>query len=54
VGLSNVERRLACYYGAEARLTLTQENGVTVAELVLPAFGLDVEIVPVIAQHQAS
>jgi two-component system LytT family sensor kinase len=38
VGLQNVERRLQCYYGDHARLTMTRDNaGATVAMLRLPA-----------------
>ncbi|HEY7185742.1 MAG TPA: ATP-binding protein, partial [Vicinamibacterales bacterium] len=38
IGLQNVERRLRCYYGEAAGLTLTRaDNGETVAELRLPA-----------------
>jgi two-component system LytT family sensor kinase len=37
IGLHNVERRLRCYYGDAARVTLTTGlRGETVAELVLP------------------
>jgi len=45
VGLSNVRRRLECYYGADAGLTLTRGvSGITVAELSMPAVGLDAEV----------
>jgi two-component system, LytTR family, sensor kinase len=38
IGLQSVERRLRCYYGEAAGLTLTRaDNGETVAELRLPA-----------------
>jgi hypothetical protein len=38
IGLQSVERRLRCYYGEGAGLTLTRaDNGETVAELRLPA-----------------
>jgi signal transduction histidine kinase len=38
VGLSNVERRLACHYGADAVLTLQSEAGVgTTVEIRMPA-----------------
>jgi two-component system, LytTR family, sensor kinase len=48
VGLSNVRRRLECYYGADASLTLTRGlSGVTIAELSLPAVGLDAAVTPV-------
>jgi hypothetical protein len=38
VGLTNVERRLACYYASAAKLELrTDADGATIAELRLPA-----------------
>jgi sensor histidine kinase YesM len=38
----NVERRLACYYGDAASLTLrSDEDGATVAELRLPTIDAD-------------
>ena len=44
VGLRNVERRLACYYGDAARLELrTEADGATVAELHLPTSDMDDE-----------
>jgi LytS/YehU family sensor histidine kinase len=44
VGLRNVERRLACYYGEAARLELrTEPDGATVAELRLPTREADDE-----------
>ena len=47
VGLGNVRRRLEVYYGSEGRLTLTRDvSGITVAELTLPAVGLDAEVTP--------
>ena len=47
VGLSTVERRLACYYGVEASVTLTRgTSGVTVAELILPVTGIDFDAAP--------
>jgi two-component system LytT family sensor kinase len=40
VGLHNVERRLQCYYGDDARLTVTRDKaGVTIAALQLPMAG---------------
>jgi two-component system LytT family sensor kinase len=48
VGLNNVKRRLECYYGNEGGLTLTQESGgITVAELSLPAIGIDADVAPI-------
>jgi two-component system LytT family sensor kinase len=42
VGLMNVERRLACYYGNDATLELrTDADAATVAELRLPAADVD-------------
>jgi sensor histidine kinase YesM len=42
VGVRNVERRLACYYGDAASLTLrSDEDGATVAELRLPTIDAD-------------
>ena len=47
MGLSNVERRLACYYGVEASFTLTRgTSGVTIAELILPVTGIDFDAAP--------
>jgi sensor histidine kinase YesM len=44
VGLRNVERRLACYYGEAARLELrTESDGATIAELRLPTSDADDE-----------
>ena len=44
VGLQNVRRRLECYFGSEASLTLTADaDGMTIAELLLPVPGLDDE-----------
>lgn len=39
VGLNNVERRLRCYYGEAAHLTLRTVGNATVAELRLPLTG---------------
>ncbi|MGD0363274.1 MAG: histidine kinase [Bryobacteraceae bacterium] len=36
IGLSNVRRRLALYYGAEARFEIRAENGVTTVAFLLP------------------
>lgn len=48
VGLRNVERRLACYYGHRARLALlTTDEGDTLAELRLPAGDVEVPNTPV-------
>ncbi|MFN2445583.1 MAG: sensor histidine kinase [Vicinamibacterales bacterium] len=42
VGLENVERRLACYYGTAARLDVrSRDDGATIAELHLPVTDLD-------------
>ena len=50
VGLSNVERRLDCYYGDQARLTLTSgTSGMTTAELRLPATGVELPAAPGVA-----
>jgi hypothetical protein len=49
VGLRNVERRLACYYGDKARLTLSATpDGETLAELRLPVETLEGAETPVL------
>jgi two-component system, LytTR family, sensor kinase len=52
IGLQSVERRLQCYYGDAATLTLTRsEGGETVAELRLPAGHLPDEDEPVLTEQ---
>jgi hypothetical protein len=53
VGLINVQRRLECYYGTDARLSLTRVGGMTLAELLLPAIGLNADTVPAIVEKSA-
>jgi two-component system LytT family sensor kinase len=52
IGLENVERRLRCYYGDAATLTLSRsDSGETVAELRLPVIEADDEAAPVLADR---
>ena len=52
IGLENVERRLRCYYGDAARLTLAgSDSGETVAELRLPVIATEDEAAPVVADR---
>jgi two-component system, LytTR family, sensor kinase len=52
IGLQSVERRLQCYYGDAATLTLTRSDaGETVAELRLPAGHLPDEDEPVLTEQ---
>ena len=52
IGLQSVERRLQCYYGDAATLTLTRsDGGETVAELRLPAGHLPDEDEPVLTEQ---
>jgi LytS/YehU family sensor histidine kinase len=52
IGLQSVERRLRCYYGDGATLTLTSaDNGETVAELRLPASEVSDDDLPAVTAH---
>jgi LytS/YehU family sensor histidine kinase len=52
IGLQSVERRLRCYYGDAASLSLTRtDNGETVAELRLPAGNVSEHEMPALADH---
>jgi sensor histidine kinase YesM len=52
IGLRSVERRLQCYYGDAASLTLTRaDSGETVAELRLPAGGGVSDDAPALAEQ---
>ncbi len=51
IGLENVERRLHCYYGDAAGLTLTlDDTGETVAEIRMPA-GIAADAAPVLSRR---
>jgi two-component system LytT family sensor kinase len=55
VGLRNVERRLQCYYGTEAMLTLREDQqGATVAELSLPVMSEEDRNVTLVPRGAAS
>jgi two-component system LytT family sensor kinase len=55
IGLQNVERRLRCYYGDDATLTLTRDdNGDTVAELRIPTSDTMDDGAPELLEHTSS
>ena len=51
IGLQNVARRLRCYYGDAATLTLSSDSGETVAEIRLPMHATIEEDVPALLEH---
>jgi sensor histidine kinase YesM len=52
VGLTNIERRLACHYGASAVLSITSDpNGGTTVEIRLPA---EVRLAPDLASSRSA
>jgi two-component system, LytTR family, sensor kinase len=51
IGLQNVRRRLRCYYGDEATLTLTSRSGETVAEINIPVADIGEESTPALVEQ---
>ena len=51
IGLQNVQRRLRCYYGDDATLTLTSQGGETVAEINIPVADIGEEQTPALVEQ---
>ena len=51
IGLQNVQRRLRCYYGDDATLTLTSHGGETVAEIIMPITDVGEVPAPTLVEH---